>query len=184
MWIFPKNMQLGTFWPQAQIRSKFPRIFQQTTAYPTTKARGNAKRPSASAAQQHNTHAVIATLSLASVWLYPQPSRLINLRVLHHQERWRWSEASRSRGAACLYELFIEEKLTLVHLRRSSTHTAHNTPLNKNNTTQHTDYPHLNSQPNYPTTSRWETPTSFLLPWRSLRSESCDSDIVRCSARE
>ena len=130
MWIFPKSA-LGHILAQVHIWSKFPSIFQQT-AFQTTKARGNANRHSAAAAQ-HNTHAVIATLNLASRLVYRQPG-LINLRVQHHQERWRWSEASRSRGAACLYELFLENEPSFKYEGRAHTqHTTHH----KTKTTQH-----------------------------------------------
>ena len=95
-----------------------------------TKARGNANVDTAAAAQ-HNTHAVIATLNLASRLVYPQPG-LINLRVQHDQKRWRWSEATHSRGAACLYVLLLEKESLFIHEDRAHTQ---NTPQNK--TTQH-----------------------------------------------
>ena len=64
-----------------------------------------------------------------------------------------------------------------MYLRGSHTqHTTHH----QTKTTQHnTDNQHPNSQPNYCTTSRWKTPTRFLLSRRALRSESWGSDIVR-----
>ena len=91
-----------------------------------------------SAAAQHNTHAVIATLNPASRLVYPEPE-LINPRVRHHQERWRWSEACRSRRAACLYKLLLEKEPSCIYEDRAQPahNTAHNTPQNKNNSTTH-----------------------------------------------
>ena len=62
--------------------------------------------------------------------------RVQHLRVQHHQQRWR-SEASRSRGAACLYELLLEKEPAFIYDNRAHTahNTAHNTP--RNETTQH-----------------------------------------------
>ena len=85
-----------------------------------------------SAAAQHNTHAVIATLNPASHLVYPQPES-INLPVQHHQQRLQWSEASRYRGAACLYELLLgKEPLRITRIA----HTQHTT-YHKTKTTQH-----------------------------------------------
>ena len=141
-----------------------------------TKARGNANRHSAAAAQ-HNTHAVIATLNVASRLVYPQPE-YINLRAQHHQGRWRWSKASRSRGAACLYKLLLEEEPSFIYEDRAHTrHTTQHTTKQKQQSKTHNQ--HHNNLPNYRTTSQWKTPARFLLPRRVLRSESWDSDIVR-----
>ena len=173
---FPKICTRAPFGPSAYVKQIFLYFPANNSISDDKSSRQRQhRRPAASA--QHNTHAVIATLNVASRLVYPQPE-LINLRV-QHQKRWRWSEASRSRGAACLCELLLEKEPSCIY--EGLAHTAHNTPQNKNNTTQHNtqDNQHPNSQPNYSTTSRWKTPTRFLLSRRALPSKSWGSDIVR-----
>ena len=114
MWIFPKYA-LGQL--LAHVRILNSRKIQQT-AIQMTNARGNANDTDKlhQQQQQHSTKpAVIATLNpaTASCLVYHEPN-LINLRVQHHQQRWRWSETSRSRGAACLYELLLEKEPSLI----------------------------------------------------------------------
>ena len=99
-----------------------------------TNARGNANNTDT--LQQHSTKpAVIATPNpaTASRLVYHEPE-VINLRV-QHQERWRWSEASRSRGAACLYEPLLEKEPSFISEDRA--HTAPNIPQQKQHSTIH-----------------------------------------------
>ena len=170
---FPKICTSAPFGPSAYLK-QISEHFPANSISDDKSSRQRQHRHSAAAAQ-HNTHAKIAMLNPASRLVYPQPE-LINLRVQHHQQRWRWSVASRSRRVACLCELLLGKDPSCIYEDRA--HTAHNKPQNKNNTAQHTDNQHPNSQPNFSTITRWKTPTSFLSSRRALRSESWGSDIV------
>ena len=107
---FPKICTRAPVGPSAylkQISDYFP---ANNSNSDDKRSRQRQHRHSAAAAQ-HKTRVAIATLNpaTASLLVYHEPE-VVNLRAQHHQQRWRRSEASRSRGAACLYELLLEKE--------------------------------------------------------------------------
>ena len=138
---FPKTCTRARFGPSVYLK-------QISEYYPANNSisddnswRQRQHRHSAEAAQ-HNTHAGIATLNPASHLVYPQPE-IINLRVQHHQQRWRWSEASRSRGAACLCQLLLEREPSCIYEDRTHS-TQHTTKQKQHSTTQTISTPTAN----------------------------------------
>ena len=128
---FPKICTWAHFGPSAYLK-QFSEYFPANNSISDDKGSRQRQQTlcSSSTAQHPRSN---ATLNIVSRLVYPQPG-LINLRVQHHQDRWRWSEASRSRGAACLYELLLEKEPLFIYEDRAHTHNAIH---HKTKTTQH-----------------------------------------------
>ena len=131
---FPKICTRAPFGSSAYLK-KNSEYFPANNSISDDKSSRQRQHRHSAAAAQRSTHAVIATLNPASRLEYPQPE-LINLRVQHHRQRWRWSEA-------------------YYHLKRSLrvftriAHTQHTTH-HKTKTTQH-NTTHRQPAPQQPT---------------------------------
>ena len=142
----PKICTGAPFGPSAYFKQN-SEYFPANNSISDDKSSRQRQHRHSAAAAQHKSRAVFARLNPATASrLVYHESEVVNSRVQHHQQRWRWSEASRSRGTACLYELLLKREPSFIYEDRA--HTAHSTPQNKNYTAQHTDNQHPNSQPN------------------------------------